>query len=363
MGYQLPRSKFTKTTNMKDWIQIVNRLEQLLSENTELALATVVHVDGSAYRRPGARMLVTGDGNWWGAISGGCLEGDMLKKAQMAMMTQQIKLVTYDTREDDPFQLGVGLGCQGLIDIIIDPIRSHLEAFCLAMKQAVSSYEPGVLCSNWDEKDLTSFQFRYVPQSDIHSYDADKKEILVQKTAHYRLLEGKSSLLEYIPPMPRIWIMGNQFDAMALIQQVNLLAWEIHWVGNVQKMNPLGKKLVTQVYDWEMDYQILPDDAIVMMTHDFDRDVFLMKKLSSLEHFAFWGILGPQKRMDKLQGHLKDEGIDISVLRKKISSPIGLDVGAEGPEEIAISIISEIIAQKNKRDGQPLKFREKPIHV
>jgi xanthine/CO dehydrogenase XdhC/CoxF family maturation factor len=348
---------------MKDWIQIVNRLEQLLSENTELALATVVHVDGSAYRRPGARMLVTGDGNWWGAISGGCLEGDMLKKAQMAMMTQQIKLVTYDTREDDPFQLGVGLGCQGLIDIIIDPIRSHLEAFCLAMKQAISSYEPGVLCSNWDEKDLTSFQFMYVPQSDIHSYDADKKEILVQKTAHYRLLEGKSSLLEYIPPMPRIWIMGNQFDAMALIHQVNLLALEIHWVGNVQKMNPLGKKLVNQVYDWEMDYQILPDDAIVMMTHDFDRDVFLMKKLSSLEHFAFWGILGPQKRMDKLQGHLKDEGIDISVLRKKISSPIGLDVGAEGPEEIAISIISEIIAQKNKRDGQPLKFREKPIHV
>ncbi|CAM4258429.1 XdhC family protein [Cytophagaceae bacterium 50C-KIRBA] len=347
---------------MKDWIQIVNRLEQLLLENNELALATVVHVDGSAYRRPGARMLVTGDGNWWGAISGGCLEGDMLKKAQMAMMTQQIKLVTYDTREDDPFQLGVGLGCQGLIDIVIDPIRSHLEAFCQAMKQAVSSYEPGVLGSEWDENDLSSFQYVYSPLSDIHSFDTDKKAILVQKTAHYRLIQGKSTLLEYIPPMPRIWIFGNQFDALALIQQINLLAWEIHWVGNVQKMNLQGKKSVKQVYDWESEYQILPDDSLVMMTHDFDRDVFLMRKLSSLETFAYWGVLGPQKRMDKLQGQLNDEGIDISELRKKLSSPIGLDVGAEGPEEIAISIISEIIAQKNKRDGQPLKFRDKPIH-
>ncbi|CAM3283079.1 XdhC family protein [Aquirufa ecclesiirivi] len=347
---------------MKDWIQIVNRLEQLLAENMDLALATVVHVDGSAYRRPGARMLVTGDGNWWGAISGGCLEGDMLKKAQMAMMTQQIKLVTYDTREEDPFQLGVGLGCQGLIDIVIDPIRVHLEAFCVAMKQAVSSYEPGVLSSEWDENKVSSFQYLYIPQSDIHSFDADKKEILLQKTAHYRLLEGKSTLLEYIPPMPRIWIFGNQFDALALIQQINLLAWEIHWVGNVQKMNPLGKKLVKQVYDWEADFQILPDDSLVMMTHDFDRDVFLMKKLSSWELVAYWGILGPQKRMDKLQGHLNDAGLDISKLRKKISSPIGLDLGAEGPEEIAISIISEIIAQKNNRAGQALKFREKPIH-
>lgn len=348
---------------MKDWIQIVNRLEQLLSENIGLALATVVHVDGSAYRRPGARMLVTEDGNWWGAISGGCLEGDMLKKAQMAMMTQQIKLITYDTREDDPFQLGVGLGCQGLIDIVIDPVRSHLEAFHVAMKQAVNSYESGVLSSEWDENDLSYFQYEYIPLSDIHSFDADKKEIIAQKTARYHMSQGKSTLLEFVPPMPRIWIFGNQFDALALIQQINLLAWEIHWVGNVSKMNPLGKKMVKQVYDWEAELHILPEDSLVIMTHDFDRDVFLMKKLITLESFAYWGILGPQKRMDKLQGHLKDEGIDFSVLRNKISSPIGLDVGAEGPEEIAISIISEIIAQKNHRDGQPLKFRERPIHL
>ncbi|CAM3719217.1 XdhC family protein [Aquirufa aurantiipilula] len=348
---------------MKDWIQIVNRLEQLLSESNGIALATVVHVDGSAYRRPGARMLVTDDGNWWGAISGGCLEGDMLKKAQMAIMTQQIKLVTYDTREDDPFQLGVGLGCQGLIDIVIDPVRSHLEAFYVAMRKAVTSYDSGVLTSEWDENDLTSFLFEYVPQSDIHSFDADKKEIIIQKTAHYKLVQGKSTLLEYIPPMPRIWIFGNQFDALALIQQINLLGWEIHWVGNVTKMNPQGKKLVNQVYDWEADLHILPEDSLVIMTHDFDRDVFLMKKLSFLQSFAYWGILGPQKRMDKLQGHLHDEGIDITSLRKQISSPIGLDVGAEGPEEIAISIIAEIIAQKNQRDAQPLKFREKPIHL
>ncbi len=347
---------------MKDWIQIVNRLEQLLVENTDLALATVVHVDGSAYRRPGARMLVTGDGNWWGAISGGCLEGDMLKKAQMAMMRQQIKTVTYDTREDDPFQLGVGLGCQGLIDIVIDPIRSHLEAICIAMKQAIASNEAGVLCSVWDENKLDQFEFSYIAESVLHHFDTEKKQVLEQKIAQYHLNQNKSTLLEYVPPMPRIWIFGNQFDAMALIQQIQLLAWEIHWVGNTQKMNPLAKKSVHAIYDWEAEYSILPNDHLVMMTHDFDRDVFLMKKLSSLSQFTFWGILGPQKRMDKLEDHLLKSGIAISDLRNKISSPIGLDLGAEGPEEIAISIVAEIVAQKNKRDGQPLKFRKKPIH-
>ncbi|RXK52305.1 XdhC family protein [Aquirufa rosea] len=348
---------------MKDWIQISNRLEELLSENVEMALATVVHVEGSAYRRPGARMLVTGDGNWWGAISGGCLEGDMLKKAQMAIMTQKIKLVTYDTREDDPFQLGVGLGCQGLIDIVINPIRSHLEAFSKALKQAISSHEPGILLSEWDENQLDQYSFSYVRNSELSSIDADKQAVLENKMALYQLREGKSQLWEYVPPMPRIWIFGHQFDALALIQQLNLLAWEIHWVGNVPKMNVIGKKLVHQVYDWESEWEILAEDCLVMMTHDFDRDAFLMKRLMSYVKVAYWGILGPQKRMDKLENQLKKEGFDISSVRAFLSNPVGLDIGAEGPEEIAISILAEIIAQKNNRNGQALKYRKLPIHV
>jgi xanthine/CO dehydrogenase XdhC/CoxF family maturation factor len=94
---------------MKELIQILGQLNRLLQSGESFALATVVFVDGSAYRRPGARMLIDEQGNWWGGISGGCLEGDLLKKAQMAMRQQTIKNITYDTREDDPFQLGIGL--------------------------------------------------------------------------------------------------------------------------------------------------------------------------------------------------------------------------------------------------------------
>ena len=114
---------------MKELKQIAQQMKELIRQGISFSLATVVHVDGSSYRRPGARMLISETGDWWGGISGGCLEGDMLKKAQYSMMNQSIQMVQYDTREDDPFELGVGLGCNGLIDIMIIPHTTYLLAF------------------------------------------------------------------------------------------------------------------------------------------------------------------------------------------------------------------------------------------
>lgn len=136
---------------MKELIQILGQLNRLLQSGESFALATVVFVDGSAYRRPGARMLIDEQGNWWGGISGGCLEGDLLKKAQLAMRQQTIKNITYDTREDDPFQLGIGLGCQGLIEIIIDPIRAHLVDVANQLQACLESGHTHVMQSTWDD--------------------------------------------------------------------------------------------------------------------------------------------------------------------------------------------------------------------
>jgi xanthine dehydrogenase accessory factor len=107
---------------MKEIIEIIQAFDRAKEENKKTALATVVHVEGSSYRRPGARMLITEEGEMTGAISGGCLEGDALRKALLTIMEQQAKLVTYDTNDEDDAQLGLGLGCNGIIQVLIEPI-------------------------------------------------------------------------------------------------------------------------------------------------------------------------------------------------------------------------------------------------
>src|ERR1700749_5306740 len=112
---------------MKEIIDIVAAYKEAVKCSKKTALATVVLVEGSAYRRPGARMLISEDGELTGAISGGCLEGDALRKARLVILQQEALLVTYDTTDDDDAKLGVGLGCNGIIHILIEPIVADLE--------------------------------------------------------------------------------------------------------------------------------------------------------------------------------------------------------------------------------------------
>ena len=117
---------------MKEIKEIIKAFDQAQSQGKQTALATVVQVEGSSYRSPGARMLITEDGALTGAISGGCLEGDALKKAQLAMFQQRAMLVTYDTTDDDDAKFGIGLGCNGIIHILIEPIDNNEENHPLA---------------------------------------------------------------------------------------------------------------------------------------------------------------------------------------------------------------------------------------
>src|SRR4249919_2015318 len=107
---------------MKEIKTIIKAYDEADKTAVNLALATVVRVEGSSYRRTGARMLVMDNGVWVGGISGGCLEGDALKRAQLAIKNSKSTLVTYDTTDDDPYQIGVGLGCNGIIDVLLTPL-------------------------------------------------------------------------------------------------------------------------------------------------------------------------------------------------------------------------------------------------
>ena len=322
---------------MKELFVILNELERLLATDHPIAMATVIYVEGSAYRRPGARMLIDHEGNWWGGISGGCLEGDLLRKATYAMMEQKIVEIAYDTRGDDPFELGVGLGCQGLIKLIIDPIRDHIELIYKHLRQQTELGHAFTLRSAWDI-DATLFELSHPDQ-------ASKLPI---------------QFIEQIPARPRLWVVGNQFDACSLILLAEQLAWEVHWVGNPLKMRKDLKGRVFKTYAWDEVLTLRKSDFVVMMTHDLDRDTEFFQLNHGQLSVAYLGMLGPLSRFDRFTKQLNVLGVYLP--SDLVAAPIGLDIGAEGPEEIAIAIVAEILCVKSNRNGGQLKHRLGTIH-
>ena len=321
---------------MKELYTVIQQVKDLQQAGLKFVLATVVRVEGSAYRRPGARMLIAEDGNWWGGISGGCLEGDILKKAQLALFSQSYKSITYDTREEDPFALGIGLGCQGVIEIHLNPFQDQINSLVDALERHLGGNVAHTLNTLYS----SHFQIELVPATVSHASEwVDER------------------FREYLSAPMTVWVYGNQFDAQGFIQQSNGLAWRVNWVGNLAKMS--SNIPVQERYGYDELWPIQSSDFIVMMTHDLEKDVKILEKLlASPIKPAYIGILGPKKRFEKLQNHFKEDLVTLL----PISTPIGLDIGAEGPEEIAISIISEILSIKNNRNGQRLHLRDRAIH-
>ena len=347
---------------MKEIKLFVGQLSLYIQSGVKFAIATVVNVDGSAYRRPGARMLINENGDWQGGISGGCLEGDMLKKAQMSMLSNQNKLVKYDTREDDPFELGIGLGCNGLIEILISPDLEYAKCLFELLNTHLQSSEPTILEHSF-HLNATHSAFVQINStkpfvSVLSKEDAD--EVLIQHQSKLLALESQLLFVEYLPAIPRIVLYGNLFDSSSLIELCDFLSWDVCWVGNPLKMSSLLKNKVQTYFHWDDTFTIKNNDVIVLMTHDFDRDLAILTHLISIDFKGYVGILGPLKRMQKIIKQL--ELLSVNIGDKSFFGPIGLDIGAEGPNEIALSIVSEIIAYNSSRDGSSLKNRIKSIH-
>src|ERR1700761_8488284 len=171
---------------MKELIDIVASYERAVKEKKKTALATIVLVEGSAYRRAGARMLITEDGQLTGAISGGCLEGDALRKARMVILQQEPLLVTYDTMDDDDAKLGVGLGCNGIIHILIEPIDDSKTNPITLLKAVISSKSYSVLVT------VFSIEDRKAPQPGSCLCMADGKILM----NGFDALPYKNELLE-----------------------------------------------------------------------------------------------------------------------------------------------------------------------
>ncbi|MDN3547816.1 XdhC family protein [Mucilaginibacter aquaedulcis] len=367
---------------MKEIIDIVSAYTKAVSEQKKTALATVVLVEGSAYRKAGARMLITEDGQLTGAISGGCLEGDALRKARMAILQQEPLLITYDTMDDDDAKLGVGLGCNGIIHILIEPIKDDQINPITLLKAVIASRGYSVLVTVFSLTDRKAPQ----PGSCLCLADGrtlwngletlpyknelleDAKNVLYNQHSAITTYQGYTAFVECVKPLVSLVIVGAGNDAVPLTSMAAVLGWYTTIVdgrpnyASIERF-PLVKNVhIAKPEDILDKLEINEWTAFVLMTHNYNYEMAFLKELLPVNP-KYIGILGPKKKLERMLTELEMNGTTITEKNlETIHGPIGLDIGSETAEEIALSIIAEIKAVFSERNGRSLKYKTTYIH-
>lgn len=367
---------------MKEIKNIIAEYHKIDFDKKKAALATVVKVRGSSYRSPGARMLITNDGRWIGSISGGCLEGDALRRAREVMQTGEPQVITYDTTAEGD-SLGIGLGCNGIIDVLIQAIGEEDADNPIKRLESFVNYDnlsviatvfrthgtPGLAEQLWIDNnkgvhgDIHDKALRTQMSQDLLWVQENRKPEI--KTYANGQLEV---FFEIVEPCIDLLIFGAGFDARPVVDLAKVMGWDVTVTDEcIAHIAPARFPLADQVKLCKREHvseeiKIKPYSAAVLMSHNYEYDLQVLKRLLPTP-VNYIGILGPKKRVDKMYESLETEDFQLTVEDKhRIHSPIGLDIGAETPEEIALSIITEIQAKFTNRSGGFLKYRNAPIH-
>lgn len=314
---------------MKELERITQLWSQVKNAGGEAVLATVVKTRGSSYRSPGARLLLTQTGQRAGSISGGCLEEELVRKAWW--FTENGPVVRrYDTTADGEIASGYGLGCNGIIHVLLERVTAaHCEALDV-ISRVLNERRPAVLTHI------------------ISPAVGEEVEVFT----------------ETLTPPTRLLIFGAGDDTVPVTQLARYLGWQAmvfdgraHYA-RPEKFPEANLVKASSADELDLDALIDPWTVAVLMTHSYTQDLEALQRLSS-RPLAYLGILGPRKRSLQL---ISDAGLERAETAAAIHSPMGLDIGAEGPEQVALSVISEIQAVLKNRNGGSLADRGGPIH-
>lgn len=333
---------------MKNWSETQTLFEALhrrLSAGEHAALATVTQIAGSTYRRPGAKLLVTADGVLRGNVSGGCLEQDVRERALHVLATGKAVQVHYDTGDGDDTLWGMGLGCNGQVDIFIHPVTpadlaTVIDPACQAL---ADSHVFGLRTT------LTG------PQTGRLQIDhaATGAAPLTTLTA--------GEFREQLVPPPMLWICGAGDDAIPLVDLAATAGFRVAVLDHraafltAERFSAARWRQQVQPAEWTLPAMARGPHLAVVKTHNLSHDTTWVKQWLKADAI-YIGLLGPRARRDEL----------VRLLRIPPSTtlfgPAGLDIGGEGPEQVALSIIAEVLAAYHQRAGGHLRDRREAIH-
>jgi len=333
--------------------EIITHYEIARQQGIPAVIATVVDVEGSSYRRPGVGMLILKNGITKGAVSGGCVEKEVLRQAQEVFDSGTPKMMTYDGK--------YRLGCEGLLYILI-------ETFDIAQQHIVKIREQ---LKSRNSFEITSYYSKEVVIKDMgsrlrfddgtHVSFSDK---MVVEQYQYDRLEIFNRLMK---PCFRLIIVGTEHDAQKLCLLASSTGWEVEVIG--EPKNPKSQKdfpeanLVTNVMPESLEIKYVDDQtAVVLMTHNFAKDLLYLQALRN-DTPIYIGLLGPARRREKLLSALIEYYPEVTEeFVNRIHGPAGLNLGAETPEEIAIAIIAEILSVIRNQTPIPLQDKKGAIH-
>lgn len=282
---------------------------RIMEERKRGLLVTIVATRGSTYRKPGGRVVISEDGESFGTVSGGCLERDLIERSEPWLADGRPRLVHYDSTRDDDIIFGLGIGCRGTMDLLVEPFDVARPPR-LVTEFKWNGREPVIWSTNFEEREL---------------------------------------LREEIRPEYAIAIFGGGPD----VEPVARLAEQVGWRASVVSPKDMHPEHVKDRVD------LKAFDAAVVMTHNFLHDLALLSAILP-SGIPYVGLLGPKQRGDELLAQIADVSQED---RARLHSPIGLDLGGETPEEIALSIIAEIQSVLNRRSASSLREKDAPIHA
>lgn len=360
---------------MKQWLEtreVLDRLAELRREGRGAALATVVRVRGSAYRREGAKLLVADDGGTVGNVSGGCLEQDVREVALRVLETGRPELRAYCSGADEVSAWDLGVGCEGQVEVLVEPVagprdgeRALLDgdapfAVCSLLPGGAEAAPAGrlIVTPEGSEGGLGS------PVLD-GAVAERTRALLGEASSGIYEIAGREVFVELYAPPPRLVVVGAGEDARPLARLGLEVGFRVVVVDRrpgllAPERFPAGVRLLLADPD-RLAGLLSPDEGchVVLMTHSYADDERYLRVLARAP-LPYLGILGPRQRTERL---LRAVGADAPLDEARIYGPVGLDLGTEGAEQVALSILAEILAVRAGRRAGSLRERRWPIHV
>ncbi|MEM6576660.1 MAG: XdhC family protein [Pseudomonadota bacterium] len=308
-------------------------LEQLPPDR-EVVLATVIDTQGSSYRKPGARMLIDlAEHSLTGIVGGGCFDDDLIEHAREVAGSGRCKVAFYDMRADDDVLWGLGMGCNGAVRVLLQPVRAGHPIIELLSRLA----DPGGVVSTCLES-------------------GDCWEDSAEATPGLSHQDDREIYTAHIPPRFRLGIFGTGSDVIPLVQLADQLDWHVTlWDHRPGKAKPERFPLAAKIAAFE-DFEVEDASrchALLVMSHNFDADRRFLNAVAELG-VPFIGSLGPAARRERL---LEEMARVPDGFAARLVGPVGLDLGGDLPEEIALSVMSQLQAFRLSRSGQSLAGR------
>ena len=312
----------------------------------KVVLATVVALEGSSYRRPGVRMILSENGKWMGNVSGGCVEKEVSRQAQSVFNTQKAKVMSYDG--------SYRLGCEGILYILLEPFE--ISDACYLSFQRIIEDRKHFTCKSY-------FQKMKDNSNEMGSVlTLENESFKISPTFNTKQIETLESFSQDFTPIFTLYIFGAEHDAGELCKMATQIGWEVYIVAPPNEAKSIdyfagAKRFLTPAFDEINTLVFDANTAIVVMTHSFNKDVQYLMALRDAKP-AYFGLLGPAHKRERLFSKFLEYFPDTSYeFFEKIHGPAGINIGAENGSEIAVSILAEILSVLRKRD--PIFLRDK----